>query len=129
MDPKRIAELRRLIPDELVIQMSEAFEADPGFRRAFFSDPQGAYRRRFGKELLPGEEITIEESADGTRCLCLPRIDARFVLAATASDLSDAELAYAVGGAPPKPAQKSGFEKFCGGLVGHDKGAGAPQES
>jgi hypothetical protein len=125
----RIAELKQLISDELIIEVSEAFNDDTGFRRAFFSDPKGAYRRRFGKELLPGEEIAIEEGVDGTKYLCLPRIHARFVIDASASELSDLELAYTVGGAQQQAQQtqqvqaKNGFEKFCGGLFGNDKGA------
>lgn len=109
--------------------MSEAFNDDAGFRRAFFSDPKGAYRRRFGKELLPGEEITIEEGVDGTRSLCLPRIQARFAVDASASELSDVELAYAFGGKQQQVQQaqpvqgKSGSDKFFGSLFGSDKGA------
>jgi hypothetical protein len=128
-DMDRIAELKQLISDELIIEVSEAFKDHAGFRRAFFSDPKGAYRRRFGKELLPGEEIAIEEGVDGTRYLCLPRINARVVVDAPASELSDLELAYTVGGAQQQAQQtqpvqgKSGFEKFCGSLFGNDKGA------
>lgn len=126
MNAKRIDQLKQLIPDELITEVSEAFDDGAGFRRAFFSDPKGAYRRRFGKELLPGEEITIEEGVDGTRYLCLPRIQARFAVDASASELSDAELAYTVGGKQQQVQQaqpvKSGTDGFFGSLVGSDKG-------
>jgi hypothetical protein len=99
MDANQLAELKQLIPDELVTEVSAGFKADPGFREAFLSDPKDAYRRRFGKELLPGEEITVEARADGTKCLYLSRLDARFVVAAGVNpELSDEELGFAVGG-------------------------------
>jgi hypothetical protein len=129
MDAKRIDQLKQLIPDQLITEVSEAFNDGAGFRRAFFSDPKGAYRRRFGKELLPGEEITIEEDVDGTRYLCLPRRQARFAVDASASELSDAELAYTVGGKQQQVQQaqpvqgKSGTDRFFGSLLGGDKGA------
>jgi hypothetical protein len=123
MNANSLTDFKNLISDELVIEVSDALKATPGFRDAFLSDPKGAYHRRFGKELLPGEEITTEARADGSKYLCLPRIGARFVVvSAVDTELSDQELEFAVGGTPAAPNDQKGM-KFLGKLTGLDSGA------
>jgi hypothetical protein len=111
----RIAELKRLVPDDLVAQVMTAAATDPAFRDAFLADPKGAYRRRFGLELLPGQDIAVEQQADGPIHVHFPRLDAGFVVrpAAAASDaeLSDDELELAVGGQAAQNTQAKGGDK------------------
>jgi hypothetical protein len=115
MNATQLAELKQLIPDELVVQLAEAT-----FRESFISDPKGAYRRRFGTDLLPSEEITVEARSDGTKCLYLPRLDARFVVSSESS-LSDVELELVVGGTGAADRGQQFFNKITGNQPSPDK--------
>jgi hypothetical protein len=103
MNSDRIAELKQLVPEDLVMEIVKAAEVDPAFRDAFYADPKGAYRRRFGTELLPGQDIVVTRRSDGSTHVYLPRIDAGFVVGPAVppdGELSDDELELAVGGSP-----------------------------
>jgi hypothetical protein len=103
MGKERIDQLKQLIPDALVTKVAAAAQADHTFRDAFLSDPKGAYRTRFGEELLPGEAITVETSNDGATFFYLPRLDAKLLVHREAKGgerLSDEDLEVVTGGNP-----------------------------
>jgi hypothetical protein len=121
MDTKRIAELKQLIPDALVVKVAAAAQADHAFRDAFLSDPKGAYRTRFGEELLPGEDIRVETRDDGATFFYLPRFDAKLLVhcEAKGSMLSDEDLEVVTAGTP-SAGSKAAFGNY---LFGSDGGA------
>lgn len=62
-------------------------------------DPKGAYRARFGEELMPGEEIEPMVNPDGSVALVVPRLQKGVILTGpSGAELSEEELELVSGG-------------------------------
>jgi hypothetical protein len=75
-----------------------AAQADPRFRAAFLVDPKAAYKARFGKELLPGEEVEVKKLKDGATALYLPKYQQGLLIPVEDGELSDEMLDKVAGG-------------------------------
>jgi hypothetical protein len=93
--------LEDLASPELIATIQSAAQADPAFATAFFADPKGAYGQRFGSELVPGYDVTVERTSEGAAKFSIPGVRGVFFARLSPTDeLSDDELEYISAGAP-----------------------------
>lgn len=88
-----------LASPELVASIQSAMLADSTFVTTFFADPKGAYRQRFGAELLPGYDLRVERTAEGSAKFSVPGVAGVFFASMSRSnELSDDELEFVSAG-------------------------------
>lgn len=85
----------------------EALGRDPDFWTAFVKDPKAAYKAKFDRELLPGQELLVEQEGPNRVSLVSPATGLRMPVEYRASgELSDEQLdtvAAALGMPPSAP--------------------------
>ena len=101
-----MANFQELVPAGVIDNVRQAWAADPAFSAAFLADPKSAYRGRFGFDLLPGHDVTLERVDGGLRIAVSGCDDVVVPLSGSASssgELSDDDLEFS-GATPPAKA-------------------------
>ncbi len=94
-----------LLPADEEKAIHEALQRDRGFWPALIKDPKAAYKAKFGKELLPGQEILVEQEGPNRVTFVSPATGLRLPVEYNATgELSDEQLDAVAGGLTMAPA-------------------------